>query len=434
MSQRIVVLAPQVGKGNAGFQEAAIAITHELRDGAVHASDVSFNFFRVPLDEEWKNASIPSSGGIHYMGQTSQQLPLDKSLYGSMPDYQPELVDYLLDGATSVQFVGVGETTMEPLLLSQQKARKAGLNVKSHFVSHMIHTATDLQKLVANDVSLFVPKTQDDLAKLDKPTARLAVEKGLLQRTTSVPHMNIPAVCAAHFDTYAQTQQGREAIAMLETGQPFAFMVVNAGISLKNDPTRAYAPYMAKEAEEHGFELGKRLRKDAIDGSATNLILTHGGPRNLRDEDEFKQFTTKAFVRGYQKGQGKKGSKPHIIVERFGGQPYDMIKVGFHMCRPESPFAQNCRVFGTNAEGDGTMAGAVGMLDNDVTPIIMIPFQAVREVSDRVATMKRMFRSGIDMFDVTNYGSPMWRQMQNRPHTPLAGQNPARQIVQYMGF
>lgn len=368
------------------------------------------------------------------MGQASQQLPLDKIVYGNMPDYQPELVGYLLEDAASVQFVGIGETTMEPLLLSQRMACKAGMKVKSHFVSHMIHAATDLQRLVKNDVTLFVPKTQDDLAKLDKEAAKQAVATGLLQRTTSVPHMNIPAVCAANYDIYAQTTQGRDTIGMLETGQPFAFMVVNAGISLKNDPKRAYAPYMAAEAEEHGFALGQRLRRDAVDGKPTNLILTHGGPRNLRDEKEFGQFTTNAFVRGYKKGQSKKGSSPNIMVERFGEQPYDMIKVGFHMCRPESPFARNCRVFGTNAEGDGTMAGAVGMLDNDITPIIMIPFQAVREVSDRVATMKRMFHSGIDMFDVTNYGSTLWRQVQNRPHTPLDGQNPARQIVQYLGL
>jgi hypothetical protein len=430
----IVVLAPQVGQGNAGFQEAAIAVAHELRDGAVNVPGVSFNFFRVPLEGAWKNASIPSSGGAHVMGQASRQWPLDKSLYGNMPDYQPELVDYLLEGATSVQFVGIGETTMEPMLLSQRMARKAGLNVKSHFVSHMVHTAPDLQRLVKNDVTLFVPKTEADLARLDEPAAKLAVEKGLLQRTTSVPHMNIPGVCAAHYDIYAQTPQGRETIAMLETGQPFAFMVVNAGISLKNDPKRAYAPYTMHEAEKHGFALGRRLRRDAIDGRATNLILTHGGPRNRRDEDEFEQFTTDAFVKGYQTGQGTKGSEPRIIVERFGGQPFDMIKVGFHMCRPESPFARNCRVFGTNAEGDGTMAGAVGMLDNEITPIIMIPFQAVQDVPDRVATMRRMFRSGIDMFEVTDYGLPNWTQLQNRPQTPLAGQNPARQIVHYMGF
>lgn len=339
-------------------------------------------------------------------------LPLSNADYAAIPS--PESLPLQnIAGMNSVDIIAVGNSTLNSAIsLSDLVTSNASSpSVTTSYITHMINDKDDLKKITDRGLTVFTPSSREDIAALD---AGLTAKTRYVQ-LDAVPHTNTEASCRIDYDAYMNTPSCHAAVQIVNNEEPFAFVVLNAGFPADG----SHIPYTAKEAQEHGAALGRAMP------AGTNLILAHGGPRNLLDE-EAGHNTMDAFAKAYEAAQAERDAQPQIIRERFeNGLPYNIIKGGYLLSR-----AGNCIAFISNSEGYGTMDGAVLHVNNREKLLGMFPFEALYAdpSGQRQANIGKYNCLGVTALSAKK-GKLVIDRNPQQAVTPHSGKDAARQIV-----
>jgi hypothetical protein len=270
----------------------------------------------------------------------STKLPIDNREYDALPVFTQEYLAQLK--AEQVEIVGLGDTTLASVIEAQDYLRRRGINVSSSYVNHMV-SDEDLLKIIEHDIRAFAPIANDHVTQI-----------------AAVPHTNTLRACRIECDNFIKTPNGCSVANWMDNKEPFAIAVLNAGFAVNG----VHEPYTALEAYRDGKALGQNL------ASHTHLILAQGGPRSLQDEVA-GEATMDAFKKGYLEAQEQSGGSPKVICERFAPDlNYNIIKAGYMLAQ-----STLCQAFISNAEGYGTMDGAVNLVPQHVM-LGMFPFAA----------------------------------------------------------
>ena len=342
-------------------------------------------------------------------------IPLSNTGYAAIPstDNLP-LQD--ISGMSSVDIIAVGQSTLKPAvalsaLVTDNPSSPA---VKLNYITHMIEDNDDLKTVTDHNITVFTPSTRADIAALDK---KMAARINLVQ-LDSVPHTNSKTSCKIDYDIYMNSPSGHSVARIVDKGEPFAFVVLNAGFSVDGN----HVPYAAKEAREHGAALGRGLP------AGTHLILAHGGPRNLLDQQDGHD-TMNAFATAYQSAQAERNTHPQVICERYeSGLPYNIIKAGYLLSQ-----AKNCMAFISNSEGYGTMDGAALHVNNKEKLLGMFPFQALYADTSgqRQENIEKYNRMGVSVLGVKE-GRLVIKKHPQQKTTPHSGEDAASRIVRIL--
>lgn len=317
-------------------------------------------------------AAAPKAAGVWLAARLNGQdekiaalLTAGKEAYAALP--APDHLAASLGQFARVDIVACGASTLAAAL---QLQKALGAKAHLHAVLHLL--PEDTSQLPAASATVYAP--------VDKAPASLR-----LVTLPAVPHTNTQAACQQELAVFAQQPQVQDFLTLAEQA-PFACAVVNAGFA---DAAGTHQPYTQDEAATHGAQLGARL------DAGTHLLLMHGGPRNLKDE-ALGQATIEKFKDGYLRAQFAKGAAPCVLRERFAPQlPYNVIKAAYALAARKT-----CRAFVSNAEGYGTLDGALRLLPPGL-PLGIFPFAA--EDSDasgqRQAHRAAYVAQGVQLFD-----------------------------------
>jgi hypothetical protein len=348
---------------NAGERDYMKALVAQISAAGLRR-DTEYLFYKL-LSEDKKAAQVAQDNG-----GDPRVLPATDKEYAAVPFISPD-ASYRVKNAKNVKIIGAGHSTLDAAVeLSSQLQVKAEIS----YITHMVDDRQCLQKIVDNGVHLFATTTRNKLTEMSPVLA-----KGVnFTKLDAVPHTNALASCKVEYDKFLRESPNREKVKqIIESGEPFALVVVNAGFEV--GPDNVYMPYTEQEARHHGAALGELMANDYFPYK-TNLIAMHGGPRNLRDENPSKekhdfhksQKTMDVFAEAYYAAQKEFGKEPILVLERFAqGLPYNAIKAGYVMGGLE-----NCVAFVSNSEGYGTMDGAVLLVPNRRKLLGMFPFYA----------------------------------------------------------
>jgi hypothetical protein len=348
------------------------------------------------------------SGGTN----NPEAMPLSNADYAAIPS-PDRLPLHDIAGMASVEIVAVGHSTLKAAT-SLPSLITGGSNTPSvslGYITHMIKDSADLKYITDRNMTVFSSASREEIAALD---AKLAAKVNLVQ-LAAVPHTNTQASCKVNYDAYMKTVSGQEVAQFVSEKQPFAFAVLNAGFSVDGE----HVPYTEKEARKHGAALGHHLP------AGTHLILAHGGPRNLLDE-QAGQNTVDAFAAAYQSAQAERHAQPKIIRERYAaGLPYDIIKAGYLLSH-----ASNCQAFVSNSEGYGTMDGAALQVDNRKQLLGMFPFQALYAdaTGQRQANIEKYNQKGVAVLKAEK-GKLVIEKYPQQTATPRSSEDAASRIV-----
>ena len=308
----------------------------------------------------------------------------------------------------------------------------------------MVDNEAHLKKLCDSNITLFATTTQENLAGI---SSVLAAQVNFVP-LDAVPHTNTPAACEAEYKTFKDAISGRTAHEykrVTEGKDPFAFVVLNAGFKvgksklhlawakasirkhqipwLKIDKDQRHFPYKIKEAVEHGTALGNEF------SAPTNLILAHGGPRNLTDDRRGRRSRMEAFAQAYSQAQFEKfGVRPKIIREHFKpGLPYNILKVGDYLARARD----NCVAFISNSEGYSTMDGAVLNISNQNKLLGMFPFgaQYADKTGQRQGNIEKYNQLGVAVLTAQDGILSISKHPQQKT-TPAKAEDAAQKIIQ----
>lgn len=328
--------------------------------------------------------------------------------YALIPGFSTEALDHLayygrnrIERAT---VIGLGHSTLEDIFAAKATLEAHGIVTRGGYVTHMVD-GDAYNALAANEITVFPP--------LPRPTGTTLDWRPL----DSVPHTNTAASCRQHAEIYGQTANGQTLRSWQDSGADFGLVVLNAGFGIKQSPDTApvHHAYLASEACAHGIALAKLQPQN-------NLLLMHGGPRNLADEKD-GEMTMDSFVAGLREG----GSRGEILTERFvPNLPYNAIKAAYLAAR-----APNCRSFISNAEGYGTMDGAILHVDNSRTLLGMFNFQANTLEAQRVKNTTLYHGRGIALLSLHN-GEGLIERAAGAMPTPVESRNAAADVVAYV--
>lgn len=314
-----------------------------------------------------------------------------RDAYARLP--APDHLAASLASFSRINIVACGAST---LAAAQALQSELGAKAHLHAVLHM---------LPEDPSALTLPRTTVYAPVSDAPANIHLVT------LPAVPHTNTQAACARELAVFAQQLQAGDFIKATQDAG-FACAVVNAGFA---DAAGMHHPYTQDEAAAHGALLGQRLE------GGTHLLLMHGGPRNLKDEGA-GHATMAHFAKGYLRAQFAQGAAPRILRERFAPDlPYNAIKAAYALAARKT-----CRAFVSNAEGYGTLDGALKLLP-PALPLGIFPFKA--EDSDvtgqRQAHRAAYVAQGVALFDrpADPAGKPA------APRASSMAQDPAALIV-----
>lgn len=421
--RRAIVIFCGDERHNAGERDYALALAAEIQARDL-PDDTDYYFCRILTD--------PTEYHLHNsLGLVRSNFPLDNKSYAKLPYLNSDVVSWLRYGVLqpyeSVTIVAAGHSTLQQALKFASGLEQESRDISINYITHMVGGG-DIDRIVSSGTHVFAPITEDEInASLSTST----VDDLRLTTLGAVPHTNSRILCLQEYNRYVQTPQGKRAKALVDSPDGFAFAVINAGFEVGSPPT--YRPYTAQEAAAHGRALGYQL------AAGTHLIVAHGGPRNLRDENpnvgkgdtHTDQPTMTAFVEAYVAAQKERGGTPQIIEERFAqGLPYNIIKAGYIMAD-----SANCRAFICNSEGYSTMDGAVLHINNRRLLLGMFYFQAqdADKTGQRLVNVEKYCRMGIAVLWPSKDGLIINNHIHSQ-ETPRQHRDAAEQIVVKLGL
>lgn len=315
-----------------------------------------------------------TAGGLGH--GITRGLPTDNAGYDRLPALDMPSVRTVLARYEEIHIIALGQPSLQKLEETAHALSAGGKRVESSAVLHMVDE-NEVARLWQLDATVYAP-------------IKHAPQNLDLVTLPCVPHTNTLVSCAAEAEKFAQIQHGKIMAEINRVAAPFACVVVNAGFNVDN----THQPYTASEAFAHGFALGRDMMAN------THLLLMHGSPRNLKDE-EAGENTLDAFQNGYLRGQGEKKATPKILAERFNtASKYNAIKAALALSHKAG-----CAAFISNAEGYGTMDSALTLTPPGL-PLGMFPFAAEETdtTGQRRANTHKYNTLGIDWLGVDDRG------------------------------
>lgn len=394
---------------NAGERDYMLAIADAIHTNN-HAG-ANYLICKVPTAQSDLAQSISE-----LMGNVSC-LPSTKSEYAAVPIINDDTAGLIAKRAEGpVDIVGVGYSTLPATLTLKRDLEKNGVAVQSvKYVTHQIDSTEALEAIISNKASVIGPFARSVLAGMNKKM----VKNLDLVTLNSAPHTNTERLCRIEYDRFMKTENGATVAAMVEGNEQFAFAVVNAGFKMDN----VHKPYTEEEAYKHGYALGTPSLHTGI-AAGTHIILAHGGPRNIADEVECGQLTMNAFASGYLAAQAESGASPKVLWEPFRSGGHDMIKAGFILSHHDQ-----CVAFISNAEGYGTMEGALKHVNNQTRFLGMIPFELQKSRATDGPNMEAYHMSGIARIVFNKEGRSIVERHPQEKKTPQDGISAAQEIV-----
>jgi hypothetical protein len=344
-----------------------------------------------------------TSGGLGH--GITRGLPTDNTGYDMLPALDMASVRTVMARYDDIHVIALGQPSLQKLEETAHALSAGGKRIESSAVLHMVDEG-EVARLWMLDATIYAP-------------IETAPQNLDLVTLPSVPHTGTLTACQAEAAKFARTQNGQIMAQINSVGAAFACAVVNAGFAGTDGNQK---PYTAREAFAHGFALGRDMAPN------THLLLMHGGPRNLKDE-EAGEKTLDAFQNGYLRGQGEQKYAPKVLSERFNtAAKYNAIKAAIALTHQAG-----CAGFISNAEGYGTMDAALALTPAGL-PLAMFPFAAEEQdpTGQRRTNTQKYNALGIDWLEVDAKG-----QLQKRYGGPRAAikktADPARIILEKLG-
>lgn len=382
-------------KPNAGMRDYMIALAGELQARG------------VKLDE---NVAVLKVGGNGDVVPAATRLPINNNEYAALPNFTVEALHDLHD---DVLLIALGDTTFDTAMTAKKYLQDKGDNVSAAYVTHMVTDRKQLHDIVEEHVALYAPVSRDSLRRLDETDAEI-VDLHILD---AVPHTNTQALSEIEYKKFMASEHGDTLRHIQTCGEPFAVVIANAGW---DDKELGRVSYTIREAYSQGLAMGRDMIPN------TNLIISHGSPRNLGDDAYNGDDTMQYFINGYKHGQLEQGAEPVIVKAPFTAD-YNAVKAGYIFAQDD-----NCVAFVSNSEGYGTMDGARLLLNNDKIRMFMFPFDAheTDKSGQRQANIRKYMTLGIDLAHVSLKGCRLsFERAADRQKTPVPQRNPASQIV-----
>jgi hypothetical protein len=339
------------------------------------------------------------------------------SPYPDAPIYSAEMLDGIQGG---VNVIGVGNSTLETALHIHADMQEKGIPCQTSYITHIVNNQRDLERLCAHQVTTFIPSDRTVIANINPALA----DQLKLVEISSTPHTNTEHFCQIEYQKFKNSPNGAIVNSLYEDEVEFVFAVINAGYGAGE--TKIHKPYTKAEALDHGYALGQGMAPN------TALIAAHGGPRNLIDETIHGEMTMDGFIEGYVQAQQKKGGTPLIIQERYlPGLAYDAIKAGYILTKHK-----NAKAFISNAEGYGTMDGAILHVHNQEKLLAMFPYKALYEdlTGQRQKNIDNYNARGIAILTVDKNKNLIINKKSDEKHTPCTRRNAAEQIISHLGL
>lgn len=383
--------------GNAGERDYQLAIDAEIAA-------------RGPQpDTEYKIAKITHSEGEAHEACT--ELPITRAAYAALPPFSLRMLDHI-EG--ELELIGVGHSTFDTLRRANGHALHSLIPTQASWITHMVDNSLQLDNVVREKIWLLTPEPMEALAGISESAPFLKGHTEL----SGVPHTNTEPLCAIELKKMMRGSNRDKLDYITQSGEPFVIVIMNAGFPITIDGVEKWHPYTLDEAHYHSEWLG------AVMEPGTNLVIVHGSPRNLRDDRENGNDLMEEMAESYEFQQEEKSARPVIVQERVQ-DGYDAVKACLLLGRNE-----NCIGVVTNAEGYGTMDGAVRLLDNDRIWLRMFVFKALEDdpTGFRMNQVAKYGVLGIDAWHADDNGSSVERH-EARMKTPLNQRDPAEHIV-----
>ena len=403
-NRTVLYILPDETK-NAGEADYAYALALALRGN--EADDSKHIAFKIASEESLlKESGMDITGSAHVLPVTSKE-------FAQVAPYHAGVLEAL--GENPVTVIGVGNSTLATL--KDIEKNHPNKNIGFSYITHMVDNGDDVEWLASNKANLFAPIDMKALKELNSTASRNVH----LHTLNSVPHTNTLEACYVDYARFGETDNGQLLKEQMSVNGPVAFSVINAGFGIEDN----HHPYREDQAYSHGFALGKGLEVN------TMLLAAHGGPRNLKDENEFGQKTMDKYAEGYLAAQHEKGGNPVVIKEAFAfGLPYNVIKAGYLLAQ-----APNCNAFISNAEGYGTMDGALRLIDKDHVLTGMFPFNALYAdpSGQRQTNIQKYHEAGIKILSNEDSGLKIFHSIGSSKQSNKE-ENPALKIIQTLNL
>jgi len=234
-ASRAVVFIVAREEFNAGERDYAKALTAQINLQGQN-DDTSYFFYKIQPEGSLPSNTAPAIDG------SPQIWPLTDAQYAAVPLYNVNSALDELEKMESVKIIGVGHSTLDTTL---DLAKHLGPKTETSYITHMIDDHHHLQKIVENNVHLFAT-TKDKLSGIS-PFLAQGVH---FTKLDAVPHTNSLASCDIEYQSFLKNSpNGKEVGRIVDSGEPFAFVVVNAGFEV--GPDKKYTPYTEQEAWKH---------------------------------------------------------------------------------------------------------------------------------------------------------------------------------------
>jgi len=413
MTKTVLFIVADESK-NAGERDYMKALAAQIKGNELQ--DTEYLVYKLPV----KGQSTVAENANDLSGN-NKILPLTDAEYATIPRLNDETIS-LLAQTEDLEIIGVGNSTLEALCTAIAFANPDQNNrrVRASYITHMVNSKNSLKLINTMGIKLF---TSAKFRTLEAMDSILAKNVDYIQ-LDAVPNLNSPAHSPeTHYDTFMKTGNGAKMTKILDKNEDFAFVVVNAGFGVGE--AKIHVPYTKKEARIDARSLSRIL------GKRTHLILAHGGPRNLTDENKYNQKTLYHFMKTYLKHQNQYGKPPEVMIERFTkGLSYDAVKAGLVL--GQKP---NCKAFISNSEGYGTMEGAIAYINNQEKLLGMFPFKSnnADPTGQRLENIEDYNEDGVAKIMFVN-GQTI---VQKHPHeriTPYLRKDAAQFIVETLGL
>jgi hypothetical protein len=418
----IMLTADEIAAGGEADYTLALADQLTMADGG----NYPVRFFKV-MQREVK----PFAENKLHLNERSGLVkpPKNKADYANILPYHAHSIDLIGPEFDDIMILAVGQSTLPGLfdLRERLAAGRSDAGIKTGFITHTIHAAEDIARLVANDTTLFAPPglKQSYLMGLD------AVHAKQLRRIDipSIPHTNTPESIALNYDAlFTQYRfynpDWRHTADTLDDWrarkQEFAVAVINAGYPVNG----VHQPYTIEEAQQQGWALGQHLPPGTL------LYALEGGPRNARDKTASGEEPSQAFIKAYCAANG-------VNIQDCLFDPFDSKNLNFNAVKVATAVANDpsCIAFISNAEGYSTMDGAIGTIISPRENFLMgfFPFVALQLDQSKRDNIDVYHARGFAKLSVKddlslNIGAPP-----PEAHTPLILPGAARQILAYYG-